>query len=225
MKKLKGLQAALWALALVSCATAPKASPSAEGPDFSVLPPGARVYLWADVKEGRQLLEAISLEGLDGRDAARILERTGTAVAAFYPEEAARRFFLAGWGSYPSLRAGISMAFSRDWKKVKSETGSRYWFSKSRRIGVALGSKLAFAADGDPFAPGSGSQSGTAPEGFEDFRRLCVLAGWMPEPKDPLNRFLTAAQIPLQIPAEDFSFGVRGVADGKWELVFRVHTP
>jgi hypothetical protein len=177
------------------------------------------------VKEGRQLLEAISFEGLDGRDASQVLERTGTAVAAFYPEEAARRFFLAGWGNYPRLRAGISMAFSRDWKKVKSETGSRYWFSKSRRIGVALGSKLALAADGDPFAPGAGGQSGTAPAGFEDFRRLCVLAGWMPEPKDPVNCFLAAAEIPLQIPAEDFFFGARNVTGGQWELVFQVTTP
>jgi hypothetical protein len=177
------------------------------------------------VKEARQLLEAVSFEGVDGKDASRILERTGTAVAAFYPEEAARRFFLAGWGSYPRLRAGISMAFSRDWKKVKSETGGRYWLSKSRRIGVALGSKLALVADGDPFAPGADSQNGTAPEGFEDFRRPCVLAGWMPEPEDPVNRFLAAAGIPLQIPAENFFFGTRRVAGGQWELVFQVRTP
>jgi hypothetical protein len=214
-------------LFLVSCAAVPKAvEPPAGDADFSVLPPGARVYLWAGVKEARPLLEALSIGNLDGRNAAEILDRTDTAAAALYPEEAGRRFFLAGWGSYPSWRAGVSMTFSRDWKKLKSETGKRYWYSKSGGIGVAMGSKLAYAADGDPFAAVDG-QAVRSPDGFEEFRGNCVLAGWMPEPDDPVNRFLAAMEIPLQIPAEDFFFGAaraEGEKDG-WELLFRVRTP
>jgi hypothetical protein len=218
---------AFLALFFVSCATAPKiAEPPAGGADFSVLPPGARVYLWADVKETRPLLETLSIGGLDGRDAAEILDRTDTAAAAFYPEEAGRRFFLAGWGSYPSWRAGVSMAFSRDWKKLKSETGKRYWYSKSRGIGAAIGAKLAYAAEGDPFAAAGGGPV-ISPDGFEEFRKACVLAGWIPAPREPVNRFLADMEIPLQIPAEDFFFGIAGAEGGNegWELLFRVRTP
>ena len=167
-------------LFFVSCATVPKpAEPPAGGADFSVLPSGARVYLWADVKGARPLLEAVSVRGLGGGNEAEILDRTDTAAAAFYPETAGKRFFLAGWGSYPSWRAGVSMVFSRDWKKLKSETGKRYWYSKSSGIGVVIGSKAAYAAEGDPFALIEG-QTVRSPEGFEEFRGNCVLAGWIP---------------------------------------------
>jgi hypothetical protein len=214
-------------LFFVSCATAPKiVEPPFEGADFSVLPPGARVYLWAGVKEARPLLEVLSIGGLDGRDAAEILDRTDTAAAAFYPAETGRRFFLAGWGSYPSWRAGLSMAFSRDWKKLKSETGKRYWYSQSRGIGAAVGSKLAYAAEGDPFAAPDGDPV-KSPRGFEEFRKGCALAGWIPAPHEPVNRFLAVMEVPLQIPAEDFFFGIAGVEGGNegWELRFRVRTP
>jgi hypothetical protein len=217
---------AFLALFFVSCATAPRVAEVLPGSaDFSVLPGGASVYLWADVKETRPLLEALSIGGLDGSGAAEILERTDSAAAAFYPEGAGRRFFLAGWGSYPPLRAGISMTFSRDWKKLKSPTGKRYWYSQSSRIGAAVGSKLAYAADGDPFAASDGAAE--IPGGFEEFRRGCVLAGWIPEPREPINRFAAAAEIPIQFPAEAFFFGAaraRGSGDA-WEMVFRIRTP
>jgi hypothetical protein len=226
--------ALLLVLVFVSCATSPKAS-SSQGvdgsPDFGLLPLGAQVYLWADVKQGRPLLDALSFQGMDGRDARDVLDRTETAVAAFYPEQAGRRFFLAGWGSYPNTKAGISMAFSKDWKTVKSETGKKFWSSKSSGLGIAIGPSLAVATDKDPFASGGA----VSPGGFEEFRRACVLAGWMPNPGEPLNRYLEAMEIPIKIPAEDFFFGavrVGGTTSGvppgggdKWELVFRIRTP
>jgi hypothetical protein len=224
----------LLALVFASCASSPKASSSQStdgAPDFGLLPLGAQVYLWADVKQGRSLLDALSFQGLDGKDARNVLDKTGTAAAAFYPEQAAQRFFLAGWGSYPSTRAGISMAFSRDWKTAKSETGKNFWFSKGWGLGVAMGAKLALATDKDPFAPGGA----VSPERFEEFRKACVLAGWMPEPGESLNRFLQAMEIPIKIPAEEFFFGAVRTGgttsgappgeDDKWELIFRISTP
>ena len=122
------------------------------------------------------------------------------------------------------------MGFSRDWKKVKSDTGNRYWHSQGNNLGVALGSGLAFVSDGDPFAPGAGSDP--APKGFEEFRRSCVLSGWLNNPADSINRFISNLGIPLQMPAEDLFFGaVKAPADrdspGKeeWDLVLKIRTP
>jgi len=181
----------------VSCATSPKAGPQPadKAPDFSILPDGADLYLWADIAKAKPLLEALSFEGLSGKDASQILERTDTAMAAIYSDSVNRRFFLAGWGNYPSFRAGLSMGFNRDWKTVKSDTGNRYWYSQRNKLGVALGPKAAFVSDGDPFAPGKGLDP--APQGFEEFRRTCVLSGWLNNPAATIDRFISNLGIPL----------------------------
>ena len=220
----------------ISCATQPKAGPSSVNgvPDFSILPSGAEIYLWADVGNAKPLLEALSFEGMSGKDASRILDLTDTAIAAFYPENSSRRFFLAGWGKYPNLRAGTSMSFSRDWKRVKSDTGNRYWYSQKNKLGVALGPKVAFASDGDPFAPGSSADP--APQGFEEFRRSCVLSGWFCNPSAAIDGFISNLGVPIQIPAEDLFFGaerapLNETAQGgnsrntPWDLVLKIRTP
>ena len=219
-----------------SCATTPKGSqgPVDSAPDFSILPPGADLYLWADVGRAKPLLEAIAFTDLEGKDASQILDRTETVMAAFYPDGDGRRFFLAGFGKYPYLRAGASMTFSREWKKAKSETGNRYWHSDSYNLGVAMGSTLALASDGDPFSPGA--RSNPAPQAFEGFRRTCVLSAWFEKPDVPLDRLMDSLGLPLQIPAEEFFLGARTVTDktqiagnlsngGLWELVFKFKTP
>ena len=209
---------------LLSCATSPKAGAVMEdgAPDFSILPPGANVFLWADVKQAKPLLESLPFAASAGRDASRIMDLTDTALAGFYPDGESRRFFLAGWGNYPSFRARASMGLSRNWKKTKSETGSRYWYSEYSKLGVAIGARLAFASDGDPFSPGLGRNP--APQGFEEFRRGCVLSGWFDDPVVPLGRFMDNLGIPIQIPAEDFLFGAVSSPMDTWEFIFRMRT-
>lgn len=207
----------LCAFFVISCATPPKAGIKTKdsAPDFSILPPGGRLYLWADAARAKPILEALSINGFTGKDASQILDRTNTVIAAFYPVTVesgipSRRFFLAGHGNYPNLMAGFSMTFNRNWKKIKSKTGNRYWFNKSSNIGMALGSKLAFVSDGDPFeiGPVSGSQEkSNAPDSFEEFRKPCVLAGRLNNPGALVNGFIAGLGIPLQIPAEELFFG------------------
>jgi hypothetical protein len=212
---------------LFSCATSPKQPETfaqmeqmGEAGEFAFLPPGAAAYLWADVKEGRPLLDALSFGGFNAKDAAQVLDRTDTAAAAFF--SGPPRFFFACRGSYPNLRAGISMSFSSAWTKVKSPEGGRYWHSPAYGLGLVLGSTLALASGGDPLI----SQKllpGEIPAGFSAFRASLPVAGWVPKPQEPLNKFLASLGIPLQIPAEEFFFGAAGTRDeGKWELVFRI---
>jgi hypothetical protein len=222
-------------LVFASCATSPKAPEPMEDAagDLALLPPGARAYLWADVKEGRTLLEALSLGGYSARDAAQMLDRTGTAAAAFFgaPEGgspaggAGQRFFLVGRGDYPAIRAGISMTFSSGWKKIKSPTGNRYWHAPASGLALALGPELALVSTGDPFAPEKIPPE-AIPGEFPLFRRPLAVAGWVPNPREPVNNFLSSQGIPLQIPAEELFFGAARAGEDrdKWELVFRIRT-
>ena len=150
-------------LLIASCASSPKAGAVQKdgSPDYSLLPPGASIYLWADVEKAKPILKALSFAGLEGENSGKILDLTETAIGAFYGEGASRRFYLAGWGNYPNLRSGFAMTFNRDWKKIKSDTGNRYWYSQRNKLGVAVGPGMALASDGDPFA--AGSPGSTAP--------------------------------------------------------------
>jgi hypothetical protein len=194
-----------------------------EAGEFAFLPPGADAYLWADVKQSRSLLDALSFAGFNAKDAAQVLDRTDTAAAAFF--KGPPGFFFACRGNYPNLRAGISMTFSRGWTRVKSPSGGgRYWYSPAYGLGLVLGSASALVSGGDPLI----SQKllpGEIPGGFSAFRAPFPVAGWVPKPQEPLNNFLASQGIPIQIPAEEFFFGASaGQEEGMWELVFRVRT-
>jgi hypothetical protein len=195
-----------------------------EAGEFAFLPPGAAAYLWADVKESRPLLDALSFEGFNAKDAAQILDRTDTAAAAFF--KGPPRFFFACRGNYPNLRAGISMAFSKDWARVKSPSGGgRYWHSPAYGLGLVLGPASALASGGDPLIPQK-LLPGDIPAAFSAFRTApLAVAGWVPSPQEPLNNFLASQGVPIRIPAEDLFFGASaGQDEGAWELVFRVRT-
>ena len=218
---------------LASCATSPRAAPVLPegGPNFSILPPNAQAYFWADVASARPILDILPFIDMSSRDVTRFLDRTNTALAAFYGEDAEQRFFLASWGNYPSFRLGTFMNFSRNWRRVRSETGSRYRQYRHQNLAVAVGSSLAFVSDGDPFAPGLGSDP--APYGFEEFRRVSVFSGWLNEPAAYLNRIMQGLGIPLQIPAEELFFGINRLPlaqeqaneeTAPWELVFGIGT-
>jgi len=228
---------------LVSCVSAPKPSFSKEDEirELSLLPAGGKFYVWADVPQSRPLLDVLSFEGMSGRDAARVLDNTVTAVAAVFEsgrlqEDGAqgRRYFLAATGDFPRRRANFSLTFSKGWKKLKGLSGSRYWYSKSNGIALVLGSELALVSDSDPWEifPGiiPGNRHAEIPQpAFLDFRRGLVLAGWLPNPSESIDAFMDSLGIPLQIPAEDFFFGAgrlpENAAGGPWELVFRIRAP
>lgn len=216
----------LLSILFASCASAPETVFHREdsGQEFSLLPAGARFYIWADVVKGRPLINVLSFEGMSGKDAVQILERTGSAAAAIFQAKQFqdRRFFLAATGNFPRFMANFSLAFSKGWKKQKSVTGGSYWRSQKDDIALALGSKLALVSNTDPlldFTPE------IPPAGFIKFHRDMALAGWMPNPSEPINNFFVSLGIPLQIPAEDFLFGAARAMPELWELVFRIRTP
>ena len=228
----------------ISCATAPKVSLPADVEGIAdvrelyMLPAGGKAYIWIDTAEARPLLDVLSIGGLSGKDMARILDSTESAVAAVFPEGGERRFFLAATGSFPVFAANVSMTFNRNWKKQKSPNGSSYWYSKGDGVALALGSNLALVSNIDP---NTAFTSEIPPPGFAEFRRGFALAGWLPNPSEIVDSVIASMGVPLQIPAEDLFFGASRLSPNTaasddnptddnptdtelWEPVFKIRT-
>ena len=233
---------------LSACSTIPRDTAQRDTGDFSLLPEGGKLYLWADVKEAGVLLESISFDGMPLNQAGAILDRTDTAAAVFFgrlteqgrEEEApgstdqdseapspGNSFFINLRGKYPSFGAGVSFTFSREWKRTRSETGNSFWLLENTGLGLALNSNLALVSSGDPFLRlpvNSRIPAVRVPDGFDEFRKGGVVSGWIPD-NEPVNRFLSDLGIPIQIPAEDFLFNAVKQDDDIWELDFLIRTP
>ena len=224
------------AVLFFSCATVPKIPVSSYdgGAELSFLPAGGKAYLWVDMEKGRSLVDVFSFDGKSSKDAGKILDSTTTVAATVFPEDQSRKFYLAALGDFPRAKANFSMVFSSAWKKQKSVTGNRYWYSKKDGLALALGSNVALVSNIDPFEAFSKE---IPPQGFTEFRRGLSMAGWMPDPSVSINTFLDTLGLPIQIPAEEFCFGIaRAPANllsgdshpadkAQWELVFRIKTP
>jgi hypothetical protein len=124
-------------------------------------------------------------------------------------------------GKFPVFAASLSLTFNRDWKRQKSPDGSKYWYSQSDGVALALGSNLALVSNNDPYAAFT---SETPPPGFAEFRRGFALAGWLPNPSETVNSVINSMGVPIRIPAEDLFFGASPNED-LWEPVFKIRTP
>jgi hypothetical protein len=196
----------LFLFLFLSCTTAPKiADPLLDESAFLPLEPGASVYLLADVPVCRPILDRLEIREIDKDRYQELLNRTRSVAAALYPEGSARRFQAAAWGNYPKFRGSLALAAGRAWKKNHSETGGPYWYSVRDGLSIALSPTRAFVSGAgpgnksEPFTrpPGTGT-----PEGFAEFRQGAALVLWLDDPAGPVNRFLDALALPLQVPAE-----------------------
>ena len=219
------------AMVFLSCATAPRLpapDPILENrtPELSVLPAGGRVYVWADTVMGRPLLDLFAADFAGGRAAERMLDSTSAAAAVLFETGEDRQFFLAATGRYPRHRGNISFAFSRGWRRQRGYDRQTFWLSRDNNMAVALGANLALVSNIDPF---EGFAREIPPQTFAEFSQAMAVAGWLRNPSEAINGFIENLGLPLQIPAEDFFFGVLRSPEeddaGPWELVFRIRSP
>jgi len=169
--------------------------------DFAALAEGGSIYIYIDMQKARPILENVPLPGTEGANKKQIedmFNRTSSAVVAYYPENAPRRFHLAARGSYPSSGANMAFTFNSAWKRQRSEIGANYWRSERDGLSISLRSRRAFVSDGDPFTNPPGASS---PAGFDLFRKETAIAGWIEDIASPLNRYLESLELPIQIPA------------------------
>ena len=189
--------AAIAALLLAACSTSQAGLISEiDGREYVPLVPGALVYMYADVERLGPLLTILPIEALSQQEVAGMVDRTDSAMMAFYPNDKKRSFMLAGAGSYPTFGANMGLFFSSAWKKHRSETGASYWYSEKSRSALSLSANQVFVSDADPFAPAPGV---AIPEGFAAFRRDAVLALWLDDAAAPVNQFLQTFMASLGI--------------------------
>ncbi|MDR0464118.1 MAG: hypothetical protein LBG94_03265 [Treponema sp.] len=191
---------------LVTCKSIPVMPDSfLKNERFLPLETGASVYLVANVVTARCILDLLPIEELKDNQAKDLLDRTGYAVAALFPEESGKRFQLCAWGNYPSFRAGFAFTFDKNWKKQRSSSGDSYWHSAQSGLSIALTSEQAFAASSlnrTPADPLSGQAGKEIPEGFNDFRAGSPVSFWLEEPDKVISRLFDAAGIPIQFPVK-----------------------
>ena len=194
-------------LLLVTCKSIPVMPDSfLKNERFLPLETGASVYLVANVVTARCILDLLPIEELKDNQAKDLLDRTGYAVAALFPEESGKRFQLCAWGNYPSFRAGFAFTFDKNWKKQRSSSGDSYWHSAQSGLSIALTSEQAFAASSlnrTPADPLSGQAGKEIPEGFNDFRAGSPVSFWLEEPDKVISRLFDAAGIPIQFPVKN----------------------
>ncbi|MCL2265463.1 MAG: hypothetical protein FWC22_05410 [Treponema sp.] len=181
---------------------------------YAPLDSGALIYLFADVKEARSIIDLLPVDELKDRQVRQLLDRTDFIAAALFPEDSGRKFQLTARGKYP---AGANVVFSADknWQKLRSKEGQDYWYSSAGKLSLALNSKNAFAgawldnSSSSPFAEASGLQ---IPVGFNEYRKekkiaqggrvfpKAPLSCWLDDPAQVFARLLNDAGIPIRIP-------------------------
>ncbi|MDR1144070.1 MAG: hypothetical protein LBK77_07635 [Spirochaetaceae bacterium] len=229
--KLRNCAAGLALCFLAGCASVPRPENYYAGrkDTFALMAPGAELYITAEVRSVRPILEKLFLAGMTGADLKEFLDMSDTLTAAVFDEAGpARHFYAAAAGRFPGVRGGIFFGASRDWEKRVSAAGIDYWHSEKSRLSVFMGTKNAYFSDGDPFVPAPGAQS---PPALEGLRRGSVLSGWMENPSSAINRIIAAFGLPIEIPANRLVFGVYPAGDAGegleeyYTAVLRFETP
>jgi hypothetical protein len=187
---------------LISCKSAPQIPDPVLMSAFP-LESGASIYLYADAKKARPVIEMIPIAELKNKQALQMLDKTVFLTAALFPQESGRRFQLAAWGNYPNSFANMALGTNKNWKKHNSEAGA-YWHSSEDKLSIAFSSKQAFTASwqsNTPSSPVTFSSGIELPEGFNEFRKGAPLSCWFEEPGSALDRVLDNKENPFKIPA------------------------
>jgi len=213
-------------LLFFSCRSAPEV-PYTELTEAGGLPleSGASVYILADAKEARQILDILPIEELSNKQTRQMLDRTNFFAAALFPKESGRRFQLVAWGDYPNSGANMAFGMNKNWKKRRSAAGYPWWYSQADGLSIALNSRQAFVyasadnAPGDPVTAGGGVE---IPEGFSEFRRDAPFSLWLDDPGLIINRMLNNGGLPVSLPAEKLFIVLFPAAEGQYEAVVRL---
>lgn len=136
------------ALLLASCATAPVRSPSGW---MGVLPSDETMYVSVSVPPSSAVIKKLLKDtGPDTAEVLQIVDRTDRVVLGvrLVPHQQPR-FTAVAIGRYPASIIGCRLSGNREWKRVKTASGT-YWQSGKTGLQVAVpGRDAVLAANGE----------------------------------------------------------------------------
>jgi len=181
----------------LSCQTAPKVQDMPEG--ILPLSKGASVYVIANVKQARPIIELLPIKELNSKQTRQMLEKTDYFTAAIFPQTNVRKMQIAANGNYSGL-SGLAFTFNKNWKKQRSDSGGSYWYSAADGLSVAVNSNQAFAVSSAvPVDPVTSAGGITMPEGFYEFSRGYPVSCWLEDTDALINRIFNEKEIPIQL--------------------------
>jgi len=198
-KSIRIIQAVIVFFLFLSCQTVPKIPDMPEG--TLPLAKGASVYVIANAKQARPIIELLPLEELNNKKARQMLEKTDSFAAAVFPQTGVQKMQVAANGNYPGL-SGLAFIFNKNWKKQHNESGGSYWYSAANGLSIAMSTDRAFvvsSVDKTPVDPVTSASGVTMPEGFNEFSRGYPLSCWMEDTTPLINRIFNEKEMPIQL--------------------------
>jgi hypothetical protein len=177
----------------------------AEG--FVPLDRDAFVYVFADTKIMRPIIELIPVDQLKSREAALAIDRTEIAIAALFTGDTGRFFQIVGLGSYPNYIINIALAINRDWRYLFSPKDN-YWYSDKDRLSLNVSPEDIYIlgwrrSRENPVYEEPGVKT---PEGFIEFRHRsgepAPLSLWLENSDFILDRMFNDEGITVSLPIE-----------------------
>ena len=192
---------------------------------------GASIYIFADVKEARPLIDLLPIKELKDSQTKQMLDKTDFLAAAMFPKESKLRFQLAAWGNYPSSGADMAFGMNKNWKKTRASLGYSYWRSEADKLSIAVSARQAFiaaSADDTPAEPVTTAPAVKMPEGFAEFRknasdnRAYPLSCWLSESGSVINRVLNSTGLPIRFPVQELFIVFFPADEGKHHALMRM---
>jgi len=222
----------LFPILLLSCQSVPKTVDAFFANTNSLpLEAGATLYIFADVKDARSIINMLPIVELKDDQTRQMLDRTDFFAAALFPRESRRRFQIAAFGNYPSSQVDIALSVNKDWEKKRSQAGGSYWYSNTNRLSLAISSKQAFAASSlndEPFDPLAAATSAMIPKGFAEFRKIAAgsqgapLSCWLENPARLIQRFIDNIGLPINLPVLQLFINIYRQADDQYDALIRL---
>jgi hypothetical protein len=206
-------------LSAASCAVTPKYFEPLSETGIH-LEEGASVYLLANVKEAKPLLEALPINELQNKQTKMIIDKTEFLGAAFFPD----RFQISTLGKYPVSTAKFAFTTSPQWKKQKSEGGD-YWYSNPQKMSISLNQKQVFASSwiNEPKNPITRSVTVDFPKGFNETRGCVSL--WLTNSAAMIKKQFDEMALPLNAPVEMLIVNLYPAGNKYYECMINMQFP
>ena len=216
----------LFILVLISCQSVPNMSGDfPEDANYLPLENSALVYIIADAKKARPVINLLPIQELSDRQVVQILNETEVLAVALFPQASGRRYQIAAWGNYPSFRANLALGSNSGWKKKRSAAGGNYWHSQANRLSLAMSSRqvrAVISADSEPADPVTAPPGMEIPEGFNEFRRGSIFSCWLESPNLAISRIMNDLGLPFSSPVKKLFISLVPAQEGKYETSIRL---